>query len=203
MKSIKNYISEALKINSKTKVIKTNYKYFPKTKEELIKIIDKRIQSEGDKCDLNDIDVSEITSMQDLFKNFQTFNGDISKWNVSNVTDMSWMFRNTDFNGDISKWNVSNVEEMRCMFRESKFNSDISNWDVSNVEDMYAMFEFSKFNSDISNWNVSNVKNMLKMFKNSKFNGDISNWSLHQYANTTRMFDNCPIEEKYKPNFKK
>ena len=36
MKSLIYYIKEALKINSKTKVIKTNYKYFPKTKEELI-----------------------------------------------------------------------------------------------------------------------------------------------------------------------
>jgi surface protein len=40
------------------------------------------------------------------------FNGDISKWNVSNVVDMAWMFRRSVFTGDISKWNVSNVVNM-------------------------------------------------------------------------------------------
>ena len=39
--------------------------------------------------------------------------GDISKWNVSNVTDMSLMFYEArSFNGDLSKWNVSNVREL-------------------------------------------------------------------------------------------
>jgi len=40
------------------------------------------------------------------------FNGDISKWNVSNATDMSWMFYKSIFNTDISNWNVSNVINM-------------------------------------------------------------------------------------------
>jgi len=38
------------------------------------------------------------------------FNLDISNWGVSNVTNMSGMFRaNKSFNRDISNWNVSNV----------------------------------------------------------------------------------------------
>ena len=139
MKSLKQYIAEAFRINKNTK-LESRYKYFPETKEELVKIIDRRIETEGITCDLNDIDVSKITSMQDLFGNFQTFNGDISQWDVSNVKNMSWMFRNTDFNGDISKWNVSNVEEMRYMFCLSKFNQDISKWDVSKVKHYNQIF---------------------------------------------------------------
>ena len=46
------------------------------------------------------------------------FNGDISKWNVSKVENMSSMFAHSDFNKDISKWNVSKVEHMSCMFTE-------------------------------------------------------------------------------------
>ena len=56
------------------------------------------------------------------------------------------------FNGDISKWNVSNVENMNHMFTASTFNQNISNWDVSNVKDMYNMFYKSKFNGDIYSW---------------------------------------------------
>ena len=71
----------------------------------------------------------------------QGFNGDISKWDVSNVKSTECMFMNSYFNGDISKWDVSNVENMESMFADSKFNQDISKWDVSNVENMTDVFE--------------------------------------------------------------
>ena len=54
MKSLPLYIQEKL-------IIKKNnsYKYFPQTKEELIEIIENRIENEGNEVDLNDIDVSK------------------------------------------------------------------------------------------------------------------------------------------------
>ena len=54
--------------------------------------------------------------------------GDISKWNVSNVTDMCHMFSDSKFNGDISKWDVNNINDMSYMFYYSEFNGDISKW---------------------------------------------------------------------------
>ena len=39
-----------------------------------------------------------------------SFNQDISNWDVSNVTDMNYMFTNAKkFNQDISSWDVNNV----------------------------------------------------------------------------------------------
>jgi len=71
------------------------------------------------------------------------FNGDISKWDVSRVTDMNIMFASaTSFNGDISKWDVSRVTDMSYMFQgATSFNSDISKWDVSRVDNMRHMFK--------------------------------------------------------------
>ena len=166
MKSIKNYINEALKINSKSKVIKT-YNYFPKTKEELIDIINERIESEGNECDLNDIDTSKIKDMSGLFDRFTDFNGDISRWNVSNVTKMYYMFAHSKFNGDISKWNVRNVKNMAGMFYASIFNSDISDWDVSNVKCMDLMFSDAAFNQDISKWKISDDCEVFSMLRNN------------------------------------
>ena len=151
MKTLQHYITEKILINKNSKM---PYNYHPKTKDELRKIIKQKIESEGNECDLNDIDTSNITDMSNLFA-YSHFNGDISRWNVSNVTTMEYMFFCSEFDGDISKW------------------------DVSNVIDMKYIFEFSIFNKDISNWDVSNVKFKLD------------------------MFHNCPIEEKYKPKFKK
>ena len=39
--------------------------------------------------------------------------GEISNWDVSNVTNMRWMFANaSSFNQPLNKWNVSNVKDL-------------------------------------------------------------------------------------------
>ena len=112
MKNLSQYIQEKLIIK------KRNYKYFPKTKGELRKIIEQRIEQEGNEVNLNDIDVSEITDMSNLFSRLN-FNGDISEWDVSKVTDMHSMFFGCkSFNQDISSWDVSNVTYKYDMFTE-------------------------------------------------------------------------------------
>ena len=106
------------------------YSYKPRTKHELQAIISDRIEKEGNECNLNDIDTSLITDMSFLFYE-SNFNGDISNWNVSNVKEMFMMFAQSSFNGDISRWDVSNVTTMSYMFSDSDFNQDISNWKIS------------------------------------------------------------------------
>ena len=85
--------------------------------------------------------------------------GNISNWNVSQVTDMSGLFRVTSFNDDISAWDVSSVTDMSGMFAfATSFNQDIGDWEVGNVEYMDGMFySASAFNQDISNWCVTNI----------------------------------------------
>ena len=62
----------------------------------------------------------------------QSFNGDISKWDVSRVTNMVGMFYNSlAFDGDILNWDVSSVTDMSAMFsRARSFDGDITKWDV-------------------------------------------------------------------------
>ena len=64
----------------------------PINRNQLKTIIDITISKLGNECNLNFIDNSLITDMSGLFQH-STFNGDISKWNVGNVT--RWRSRPT------------------------------------------------------------------------------------------------------------
>ena len=117
----------------------STYSCQPRTKKELQDIIKSRVDKEGPKCDLNDIDTSLMTDMSSMFA-YSLFTGDISKWDVSNVKDMWGMFQYSLFDGDISDWNVSNVNDMSRMFKYSCFKHNISNWSIRQDCDTYYMF---------------------------------------------------------------
>ena len=134
--------------------------------------------------------------------------GHINKWNTSQVTDMSDLFKECDdFNDNISEWDVSNVTSMKGLFHwASSFNQDISKWDVHNVKDMSYMFCFaSSFNQELCRWNVSSVMSMSHMFCGaSSFKHNIREWNIHKKTNINNMFrgawcfcENLSTEEKF------
>ena len=191
MKTLNQYIKEKLIINKDYRDAKIVVKSF----DELRKIIDYRYKKLGsgtkqNPIDFNDIDVNNIDSFcnskdEGIFAETKFKYIDISDWDVSNVTNMSYMFyvcKELKSVGDLSNWDVSNVMSMRSMFywcTELESVEDISEWNVSNVTDIeYMFYRCESFNQDLSNWDVSNVK-----FKASAF----------RY---------CPIKEEYKPKFK-
>ena len=189
MKTLNQYIKEKLIVNKDYQDACIS----PKSFDELRKIIKDRYDKLGpgtkqNPIDFNDINVSNLDSFHDknkggIFGNTKFKYIDISYWDVSNATNMAYMFymcKELESVGNISGWDVSNVTNMVGMFYESRsFNQDISSWNVSNVIDMSGLFYgCESFNQDISKWNVSKVKNNILMFLN------------------------CPIKEEYKPKFK-
>ena len=144
-------------ILSSTKTGKSGF-LIPKTKEELIEMIANEIKEKGITCDLNHIKTHNITDMSDLFNwslekingiRLSYFKGDISQWDVSNVTN--------SFDGNISKLDVSKVKNMKLMFeRNGYFNNDISNWKINPKCNTNKMFYDCK------------IKNEYKPKKNGK-----------------------------------
>lgn len=139
-------------------------------------------------------DLSNVFDMSEMFKN-SNMNNDISAWNVSNVTNMQSMFNyNIDFDQDISSWDVSSVTNMIGMFYFAyQFNQDISAWNVSKVTDMsYMFFRATSFNQNINAWNVSKVINMSNLFNQAyAFNQDLSSWDVSSVTNMSEMFRNA------------
>jgi hypothetical protein len=140
MRKLEEFVIEKLKVSKDTSM----YTLFPKDKWELICMIDDEVVKNGPTCSLNHIDVSEITDMEGLFRQ-SIFDGDITYWDVSNVKDMSFMFEYSEFTGensDLSQWDVSNVDLMNYMFDHSKFNNrkSLNGWRVKKNGQRKGMF---------------------------------------------------------------
>ncbi|MBN1216211.1 MAG: DUF285 domain-containing protein, partial [Candidatus Lokiarchaeota archaeon] len=146
----------------------------------------------GNSGDMNDWDVSNVTDMSYMFAGADQFNLDIGNWYVSSVTDMSGMFAGAhQFNQDIGDWDVSNVTDMSGMFAGAhQFNQDIGDWDVSSVTDMSYMFSGAySFNQSIGVWDVSSVTDMSYMFLETlSFNHDIGDWDVSNVNTMACMF---------------
>lgn len=182
----------------KFKYLNESYTVQPKTKEELQQIIKETIEREGNECDLNFIDTSKIKDMSMLFWKIDKmdFNGDISKWDTSNVINMAGLFWGClRFNGDISKWNTSNVKKMSQMFYEcNRFNQPLNDWDVSNVENFSDMFyECWKFNQPLNKWNLRKAKDISAMFYDcASFNQDLNDWDTSNIENFVSVLNKVP-----------
>ena len=136
------------------------------------------------------------------------FNQPIGRWDVSNCTTMGQMFYGANkFNQDISLWKTGNVTTMFQMFRNATLfnqtiNTDASgSWNVSKVTDMSSMFlSATAFNNgsltndganDLS-WNAPNCTNFTSMFQSATtFNQKVNN-----LVNTANVID-CSLNSMF------
>lgn len=143
-----------------------------------------------------------VTNCAGMFYKCKDFTGQLSglsTWDVSNVTTMNQMFLGcTSFTGPIGGWSVSNVTDMKGMFeRAHLFNTNIGGWVTSSVTDMTSMFECEHnnttyppsdqgtFNQDISGWDVTSVTGMNRMFFNHQgFNQSLTSWCVDHLGGT-------------------
>ena len=143
-----------------------------------------------------------------------TINPDLSHWDTSNVTDMSYMFRDASVFNQPLNLDTSNVTSMYCMFYNAySFNQPLK-WDTSNVTKMsYMFYKANSFNQQLSfdtskvtktdkmfmlassfdqslDFNTSSITNMNDMFdSDSNFNQDISTWCVSNIDSKPDDFD--------------
>jgi surface protein len=110
--------------------------------------------------------------------------GDLSNWDVSNVTKMGGT---SSINNDVLN-HYGMFGSLGHNAQEFKLKG-IEHWDVSNVTDMAGMFSSAGYSAssfdvgDLSNWDVSNVTDLNGMFLQTALNaetvkiGDLSKWN--------------------------
>jgi surface protein len=124
-------------------------------------------------------DVSNVTDMSYLFS-FTPFNQSLSTWNTTHVTSILGMFDNaTAFNQPVANFNVSHVTNFSSVFHNaSSFNQPLNSWDTSLSNSFSGTFQgATAFNQPLNNWVTSGVADMGYTFETaSHFNQDLSNW---------------------------
>lgn len=130
---------------------------------------------------------------------------DLSNWDTSEVTDMHYMFCDSNWLEKInmSGWDTSKVTTMWGMFSgcgSLKNGLDLSSFDTTNVVNMSDMFRdcSSLENLDLSNFCVSKVKTFSSMFFKCRElkTLNLSGWEISNSANTSKMFKGCNSLEK-------
>jgi surface protein len=142
-------------------------------------------------------DLSNVTDMSFMFRDATSANPNTTNWDVSSVTNMRYMFRDaTSANPNVSNWNTSNVTNTNSMFlNATSANPDVSNWNTSNVTNMFRMFfGATSANPDVSNWNTSNVTNVFQMFNGAtSANPNMRNWDISNVTDMSRMLENSNL----------
>ena len=136
--------------------------------------------------------VSEVENMSGMFRNATLANPAVGGWNVSAVTNMSSMFEGaTEATPNVTAWTVSAVTNMSSMFKgAAKANPNVTAWNVSAVTNMSSMFEGATVaNPNVTKWNVGSVQNMASMLKNSAFNREIHWLAINSNVDMTGMLD--------------
>ena len=206
MKSLNEYIIEKILIN---KISKFN-KIKVESKDQLEAIIQKRYNNNNSFIDLTDIDISELDNLSSIFCGLKLEVVDISGWDTSNVTAMTYMFsrcKNLKNIIGIENLDVLKLKRANFMFDscENLVELDLTNWNIKSLENMSYMFYNCanlKIIKNIENWQLPNINDVSYMFYNcAKLDVNLSNWDLTNIKKSfkTGIVTNSGITENHYP----
>lgn len=166
------------------------------TDDNIEELVREAIRNYGTGVDLNYIDTSAVTKMNSLFDQ-EDFEGDVSQWDVSSVTNMEYMFYKCEhFNCDLTRWEPKSLRDAHCMFKYCyEFKGlGLKTWKVPELKEAYSMFEeCSNLDFDTTKWKPVKLRQSQRMFfrcKNFKGKG-IDTWKTPNLDNMVEMFLGC------------
>ncbi len=142
----------------------------------------------------------KVNSLESMFSRCEAVSLNLSLFNTTNVTDMSFMFYLCEqlVSVDLSSFNTENVKNMEAMFMSCKALSslNLSNFNTANVTKMSQMFSWCQVLSalDLSSFNTAKVTDMQSMFNRCNKLESLTLPSTFTTAEVTdmfSMFSNC------------
>lgn len=147
------------------------------------------------------LDTSDAVSMNSMFLYCSNLTSvDLSNFDTSKVTDMTYMFYLCNKLGEIKglgNLNTSNVTSMLGMFSfcYPLETLDIGGFDTGKVTNMMYLFVGNRNlkSLPIANWNTASLQNMQEMFTGcEQLTGlDISRWNTSKVTNMMGAFSGC------------
>jgi hypothetical protein len=125
---------------------------------------------------------ANVTTIRGMFVAVPDDNLDTSKWDTSNVTDMTSLFESSNARPDTSQWNTEKVTSMAGAFQATTLaNPDTARFDTGNVSSISSMFILSSnARPDTSQWNTGKMIAMSNAFQAApRANPDMSRWVLN------------------------
>lgn len=161
---------------------------------------------------LTDMSFPNLTSLSSAF--YMTGNNakkvsliGLETWDVSNVTNLSYLFNWTasnaeNFSVNLSGWNVRNVTNFNSMFRITASNAknvniNLKNWNLNPSATFRDMFAYSfgqtqSVNVDLSGWNLNHMSQIQTIFGAMNCGNtctlNLSNWKTSGLTSTATMF---------------
>jgi len=139
-------------------------------------------------------DFSGITSFQQAFINCSLSSGipNVKKWSVSNATNLTQMFRNTQLTSiDVSGWDLPALTSMSYMFEDCDelISVNLSNWNAPLLTDMSYVFQQSLLlqTIDLTNFYAPSLTNLTYTFYNAPNLSNIIDINNLDVSNVTSM----------------
>lgn len=142
-----------MKLISKNTKLHKQFKYFITNHDDLVKILQDKLDENPHEIDVSDINTSKMTDLSNVFwdldgiKELKVIRG-LEYWDVSNVKYFNSCFRGCesvqDFSG-VENWDVSNGKTFESMFRDTHALDylDLSKWNSRSCTIVTGMFKWS------------------------------------------------------------
>jgi len=145
-------------------------------------------------------------SLSSTFSGCTVFTGNetMKTWDVTNVTNISSMFRDSPkFNVSALDWDVSGVTSFSTMFynaasnasNKGSFNGRLDNWDFKPATTLSNFMHGQAFNNNsVNTWDVSTIQLFSSSFRFCEnFNQDLNNWDVSSATNIASMFNDTEM----------
>lgn len=113
--------------------------------------------------------MASATNVTGLLSYCTSFNSSVTWTNTSGISSFKHLFYNTQYNkNDFINWDISALTNVSFMFQNTPIDQDFSSLDTSGILNMsYMFYNCDFYDQPMANWSVSQVTNFTSFMQNA------------------------------------